>query len=71
MPFNRMEARSGRRKTETEQVFAEVPAIIEPLVFEQVQRLLKARNPRVTAPRIVTGPCCSPAWPSVLPAMAG
>jgi len=56
MPFNRMEARSGRRKLESEQVFAQVPEIIEPQVFEQVQSLLKARNPRVTAPRVVTGP---------------
>jgi site-specific DNA recombinase len=56
MRFNRAEARSRRRKSETEQVFAEVPAIMEPQVFEQVQSQLKARNPRVTAPRIVTGP---------------
>jgi hypothetical protein len=56
MPFNRMEARSGRRKAESEQVFAAVPAIIEPQVFEQVQSQLKARNPRITAPRVVTGP---------------
>jgi len=48
--------RSGRHNSESEQVFAEVPAIIEPRVFEQVQSLLKARNPRITAPRIVTGP---------------
>ena len=47
---------AGRRKSEAEHVFAEVPAIIEPDVFEQVQSLLKARNPRVTPPRMVTGP---------------
>jgi site-specific DNA recombinase len=51
MPFNRVEARTGRRKAESEQVFAEAPAIVEPQVFEQVQSQLKARNPRVTAPR--------------------
>ena len=56
MPFNRFEARSGRRKAASEQVFAEVPAIVEPQVFERVQGQLKARNPRVTAPRVVTGP---------------
>jgi site-specific DNA recombinase len=56
MRFNRAEARSRRRKSESEQVFAEVPAIIEPQVFEQVQSQLKARNPRITAPRVVTGP---------------
>jgi site-specific DNA recombinase len=51
-----MDARSRRRKAESEQVFAEVPATLEPLVFEQVQSLLKARNPRITPPRVVTGP---------------
>ncbi len=56
MRFNRNEARSGRRKSESEQVFAEVPAIIEPRVFERVQSLLKERNPRVTPPRMVSGP---------------
>src|SRR4029079_11541030 len=47
---------SGRRKAASEQVVAEVPAIVEPQVFERVQSQLKARNPRVTAPRVVTGP---------------
>jgi site-specific DNA recombinase len=56
MPFNRLEARSRRRKSVSEQVFAKVPAIIEPGVFERVQTLLKERNPRVTPPRMVTGP---------------
>ena len=56
MRFNRQEARTGRRKAEAEQVFAEVPAIIEPAVFEQVQSLLKARNPRIMPPRVVSGP---------------
>ena len=56
MRFNRYEARSGRRKSDSEQVFAEVPAIIEPYMFERVQSLLKARNPRVTPPRMVSGP---------------
>ncbi len=56
MRFNRCEARSKRRKSEAEHVFAEVPAIIEPHVFERVQSLLKERNPRVTPPRIVSGP---------------
>ena len=56
MRFNRQEARTGRRKAEAEQVFADVPAIIEPAVFSQVQSLLKGRNPRVMPPRIVSGP---------------
>ena len=56
MRFNRSEARTGRRKSEAEQVFAAVPAIIDPAVFAQVQSLLKSRNPRVTPPRTVSGP---------------
>jgi DNA invertase Pin-like site-specific DNA recombinase len=56
MLFNRTEARSRRRKGEAEHVFAEVPAIVEPRLFEQTQRLLTVRNPRVTPPRVVTGP---------------
>ena len=56
MRFNRVEARSGRRKIASEQVFADVPAIIDPGVFEQIQSLLKARNPRIPPPRIVSGP---------------
>ena len=56
MRFNQSEARSRRRKSESEQIFANVPAIIEPRVFEHVQGLLKARNPRITPPRVVTGP---------------
>ena len=56
MRFNRNEARTGRRKSEAEQVFADVPAIIDPPVFEQVQSLLKGRNPRVMPPRVVSGP---------------
>jgi site-specific DNA recombinase len=56
MRFNLVEARSGRKKVEAEHVTADVPAIIEPVVFGRVQELLKERNPRVTPPRVVTGP---------------
>jgi site-specific DNA recombinase len=56
MRFNHSEARTRRRKAEAEQVFADVPAIIDPHLFEQVQTSLKARNPRVTPPRVVSGP---------------
>ena len=37
-------------------MFSEVPPIIEPAVYEKVQALLKARNPKITPPRVVTGP---------------
>lgn len=56
MRFNSREGRTGRRKAESEHVLANVPAIIEPAFFERVQSLLKIRNPRVTPPRIVSGP---------------
>ncbi len=56
MVFNVTEARSGRRKPESEQVIADAPAIVEPKNFEAVQALLRFRNPKVTPPRIVTGP---------------
>jgi site-specific DNA recombinase len=56
MRFNRHEAKTKRRKAEDDFVFAEVPAIISPPVFARVQALLKERNPRVTPPRVVTGP---------------
>ena len=54
--FNRFEARTGRKKAEAELVTAEAPAIIEPRMFDRVQALLQERNPRVTPPRVVTGP---------------
>ena len=56
MRFNKSEARTGRRKSEAEQVFADVPPIIDPGVFAEVQSLLKARSPKVTPPRTLSGP---------------
>jgi DNA invertase Pin-like site-specific DNA recombinase len=56
MCFNRQEARTGKHKPDSECIRAEVPAIIDPEVFERVQQLLKARNPKVTPPRVTTGP---------------
>lgn len=54
--FNRIEARSGKAKKETDIVHAEVPAIVDTETFEHVQRLLKQRNAQVTPPRFATGP---------------
>ena len=54
--FNRVDRRTKCKKDESEQVAIEVPAIITPEAFEQVQKLLKQRDPRVTPPRVVTGP---------------
>lgn len=54
--FNHVDSKTRREKAEAEQIFADAPAIIAPEEFEGVQRLLKGRNPRIAAPRSVTGP---------------
>jgi site-specific DNA recombinase len=54
--FNRMSSRTGKWKPDEEVVTSKVPAIIEPHLFEQVQRQLHARSPKVAAPRVTTGP---------------
>ena len=54
--FNTIEARTGKRKSDAEHIYADAPAIIEPGTFEAVQQILKKRNPRVEAPRAITGP---------------
>ena len=54
--FNYVDSRTRQRKADSEQIFSDAPAIIPPEQFEHVQHLLKDRNPRVAAPRSVTGP---------------
>ena len=54
--FNKTSSRTRRHKPDEEVVTIPVPALIEPRVFEQVQRQLHARSPRVVAPRVTTGP---------------
>ena len=54
--FNRKGKKSGAAKEVGEVITVEVPAIITPVLFERVQSLLKSRNPKVVAPRVVTGP---------------
>jgi site-specific DNA recombinase len=54
--YNWVEHRTGRRKPDSEIIYSDVPAIIEQETFDRVQASLKARNPRVTPPRIITGP---------------
>src|SRR5258708_1341738 len=54
--FNKASSRTGQRKPEEEVVTIPVPGLIEPQVFEQVQRQLHARSPQVVAPRLTTGP---------------
>jgi site-specific DNA recombinase len=47
---------TGKWKADEEVITSKVPAIIEPHQFEQVQRQLHARSPKVAAPRVTTGP---------------
>ncbi len=54
--FNRKVWKTKEDKPETEQVAVAVDPIIEPSLFDAVQARLKARNPKTTPPRVVTGP---------------
>lgn len=54
--FNRKDSKTGQEKPVGEVITIDVPAIIEPALFDRVQASLKARKPQVTAPRVVTGP---------------
>jgi site-specific DNA recombinase len=54
--FNKREAKTGRAKAESEVIEIAVPPIIETEVFDKAQASLKARDPRVLPPRVVTGP---------------
>ena len=54
--FNVHSSRTGQRKSDDEVVKVAVPAIVEPHMFEQIQAQLRARSPRVVAPRLTTGP---------------
>jgi site-specific DNA recombinase len=54
--FNQVSSKTRRRKAEDEIVEIPVPAIIDADIFEQVQRQLHARSPKVKAPRVTTGP---------------
>ncbi len=54
--FNRKVWKTKEDKPETEQVAVPVDPIIEPALFDAVQARLKARNPKTTPPRVVTGP---------------
>ncbi|MGE4004153.1 MAG: recombinase family protein, partial [Planctomycetaceae bacterium] len=54
--FNKRSSRTGERKPQEEIITIPVPNLIEPQMFEQVQRQLHARSPRVVAPRVTTGP---------------
>jgi hypothetical protein len=54
--FNRTVWKTKEAKPEAEQIGVPVEPIIDAVTFDAVQAMLKAKNPRVTAPRVVTGP---------------
>ena len=54
--FNTRKSKSGDLKPESEQVVMDVPAIVTEAEFDAVQRLLKARSPKMMPPRAVGGP---------------
>ena len=54
--FNQTSSRTRDKKSDDEVVEIAVPAIVKPHLFEQVQRQLHARSPKVIAPRVTTGP---------------
>ena len=54
--FNRKHSNTGREKPANEHISIEVPAIIERTGFDAVQATLKSRDPRVTPPRVISGP---------------
>ena len=54
--FNRKVWKTRQAKPESEQVIVPVDPIIDAAKFDAVQAQLKARNPKVSPPRVVTGP---------------
>ncbi len=54
--FNRRCGKTFKEKPASEHIVVDVPPIIAKDEFEAVQASLKARDPRVAAPRVVTGP---------------
>ena len=54
--FNKRNSRTGRVNPEQERITVAVPPIIDRPEFDSVAAMLKSRDPRVVAPRAVTGP---------------
>lgn len=69
--FNKRSSKTGQVKPHSEVVPIAVPAILDRGTFDKVQSTLKARNPRNSPPRVISGPilltglaycaCCSSA----------
>lgn len=54
--FNRSHARTKLRKAKTEHAIMSVPALIAKHDFNEVQVLLRSRNPKMMSPQVVGGP---------------
>jgi len=54
--YNQRDSRAKKLRSESEHIIIAIDPIIDPAVFDVVQAQLKARNPKVTPPRTVTGP---------------
>jgi len=54
--YNRIDSRTRKARPPSEWIRMDVPVIVAQATFYAVQRTLKARKPRVTPPRVVTGP---------------
>lgn len=54
--YNRIDSRTRKVRPPSEWIRMEVPVIVDQETFDAVQRTLKSRNPKKTAPRVVTGP---------------
>ena len=54
--FNRKVWKTKEAKPDADQIVVPVPPIIDAAAFDVVQALLKAKNPKVVPPRVVTGP---------------
>lgn len=54
--FNRKVWKTKERKPDADQIGVPVEPIIDEATFDAVQAMLRAKNPKVTPPRVVTGP---------------
>jgi site-specific DNA recombinase len=54
--YNRTDSRTHKTRAPSQWVKVSVPVIIEQDIFDAVQRTLRARRPKNTPPRTVTGP---------------
>ena len=68
--FNKRCSKTLREKPVSEHIVVDVPAIISQAEFDAVEMALKSRDPRVAAPRAVTGPILLTGPPSVAHAAA-